>query len=487
MKDSKLISLLKALSHEEFRQLEKFADSSYYNMGRDLNPFIKVLKPFYPHFENKDLNSRYIFEKLFPGKKYDNVRSDNLIRTFSSHLFRVCKEFLVITELESQTFKKKYLLLNQLRKKGLYKEFDKEFDRAAEDTDYGGKGSVGYFTDRFLLSAVKRDCSLNQDDFEKSFEYTVKASENLITAALISAYKFEDEKNLAGAYNIEITGNIIQALLDNINSENLLFEIKKTGNGYYNYIEVFHAIYLMNRFKDKTEYYYNLKELLKANSSLFGRSENYVIWNIMLTYCGINKLKPEEVFELYNYMLDNSFYKLSEKENFHIVLFRNIILNSSSLGEFNWLNEFIEKYSCELHANHRENMRYYSLAYLCFAKSDFEKALEHILKIKYNLFLFKLDMRILQAKIYYELGYFEEGLSLISAILTYLGNTKEFAEFIKTSIRNFAKCLRELIRIRTGVKFSDEDIYEMKNIVQKIFHPGLTVWLTEKIKEIEDL
>lgn len=486
MKDSKLFSLLKTFTDQEFRQFEKFIDSPYYNKGRDLIPFFKVLKSFYPHFENKDLNSKYIFIKLFPGKKFDPVRSENLIRTLSSHLFRVSKEYLVIIELEADKSKKKYLLLNQLRKKNFYKEFDKEFSELTdENIEIGGKGSIGFFVDNYLLCAVKRDCSLNRDNFENSFEYTIRASENLITAALISAYKFEDEKNLAKAYNIEIKKNIIQDLLDNLDSDNLLLEIKKNEADYHKYLLVFHTIYLMNRFKDKTGYYYKLKELLKTYSAIFGQSENYVLWNVMLTYCGVNKLEPEESFQLYKYMLDNDVYKLSGKEDFHIVLFRNIVINSSSIGKFKWLEEFIDNYSCELHENHRENMRYYSMAYLCFARNEYENALEHTLKIKYNLFLFKLDLRILQLKTYFELGYFEEGLSLISSTLTYLSNTKEFAEYIKDSIRNFVKCLKVLIRLRTGVQIKDDDIYVLKKSAQSILHTNLSDWLTKKISEME--
>ncbi len=485
MKESKLINLLKAFTSEELRQFEKFTESSYFNMGRDLTPFLSILKTFYPDFESKDLNSKYIYNRLFPGKNYDQVKSDNLIRTLSSHLFRICKEFLVIIEIESHKSKKKFLLLNQLRKKGLYKEFDKEFANVIQDSENGSMGSVGYFVDEYLLSAVKRDCSLNRDDFENSFEYTLKASEKIITAALISGYKFEDEKNLAKAYNFEVRENIIQSLLDNLNSEKFLLEIGKSGNDYHQYIQIFYGIYMMNRFLDKTEYYYSLKELLKANSRIFGQSENYVLWNIMLTYCGVNKLGANESFQLYRYMLENNIYRLSENEKFHIVLFRNIVLVSSSIGEYQWLEDFIEKYSTELPENHRENMKSYSKAYLCFARSEFEKALEHILKVKYNLFLFKMDLRILQSKIYYELGYYEEGLSLISAMLSYLSDTKEFADFIKKSIGNFVKCLRELIRIRTGANYSDEDIYEMKKTAKEIFHINLSGWLADKIAEIE--
>lgn len=481
MADIKLINLLKSLSPDELKQFEKFVDSSFHNKGRDLTQFLKTLKPFYPEFDQKNLSNEQLFRKLFSGKVFDEDRSGNLIRTLTSHLFRLCKEFLVQIELENQNTTKQYLLLNQLRKRRLYKEFDKEFDNRHNQGQEISKGSVGYFVNEFLLSAVKRDCSLNRDDFENSVEYTIRASENILTAALISCFKFEDEKNLATAYNIIPRSNMLQPLLDHLDSEKLLPALKENSPAYFPYVEIFHSIYMMNKFRDNTSYYFSLKELLKKHSDIFERAENYVLWNILLTYCGINRLDSKEVFGIHKHILENGIYKLSDNEDFHIVLFRNIVLNASATGEYKWLEQFIEEYTDDLHDNHRENMKAYSMAYLHFAKAEFENALEYILKIKYNLFLFKLDLKILQLKIYYELGYFEEALSLVATTLSYLKSTDELAPFIKQSIGEYVKCLREMIRIRTNPKTDNDDLSALRLRAQKIFYPNLSVWIIEKI------
>lgn len=485
MTDSKLTSLLKVLSEDEFKQFEKFVDSPYYNKGRDLTPFVKVLKTFYPEFNHKNLNNEFLFRKLFPGKKYDNVRSENLIRTLSSHLFRICKEFLIQIELEHQRSSKKYFLLNQLRRKKLYKEFDREYNSLNDEGETIGKGSVGYFVDQYLLNAVKRDCSLNRDDFGNSADFTVRASENILTAALISCFKFEDEKNLREAFNIKVRENILQPVLDNLNYDDLLPALKEKRSPFYPYIEIFYTIYRMNKFKNTTDHYYKLKELLKTHSALFGQAENYVLWNTMLTYAGINKLGNKEVFDIHKYILEHNVYKLSAKENFHIVLFRNIVLTASGIGEYKWLEEFIPKYSDELHQNHRDNMREYSMAYLYYTKSEFEKALDYLLNVEYNLFLYKIDIRVLRSKIYYELGYYEEGLSLVTASLSYLKTTNELPEFRKQSIGNFFKCLKALINIKSGSAYKREDLYELKLKAKDNLYIGFTDWLMEKIEEIE--
>ncbi|HAY35344.1 MAG TPA: hypothetical protein PK536_02600 [Ignavibacteria bacterium] len=484
MTDSKLINLLKTLSEDEFKQLEKFIGSPFYNKGRDLLPFFKSIKSFYPDFNDKYLSNEFIFGKLFPCKKYNGIRSDNLIRTLSSHLFRISKDFLIHLELEEQTSKKKYFLLNQLRKRKLYKEFDKEYSEISKNFDDSGKGSVGFFIDRYFLTAVHRDCSLNRDDFSSSFEFSLQTGENIAAAALISAFKFEDEKNLAAAYGIPVRDNLLDLILKNLDPINFMSGVN-TDHEHFPYLQIFQGIYMMNSHKENTTYYFNLKKLLKKHSSYFGQPENYVLWNTMLTYCGVNKLGSKEAFELQKYMLENGVYKPMNSENFHIVLFRNIVLDSSFIGEYQWLEKFIEKYSAELHEHHRDNMKIFSMAYLSFSRNDFGKSLEYILRIKYNLFLFKLDVKILQLKIYYELGYIEEGLSLVSATLNYLSNTKEVSSLGKEAIGTFAKCVRDLIRIKSEGIVKDEDLYKLKITAEKISYKGLADWLTEKVGQLK--
>lgn len=475
--------MLRSFSAEEFRQLEKFIDSPYHNKGRDLIPFFRILKAFYPEFSQKNFTNENIYERLFPGKSHGGAKSDNLIRTLSSHLFRVCKDYLIQIETENQEAKRKYFLLNQLRKRNLYKEFDREFEAAYDGTEDDGKGSAGYFIDRMLIDSVKSDCSLSRDDFENAFEFRLKASEDVATAALISAFKFEDEKNLAEAYNIKIRNNLLQSLLSNLDSKKFVSDTENSNPKLYPYFSVFHLIYLMNRYKDKREYYFQLKELLMKHKSLFGQPENYVLWNIMQTYCGVNMLGDKEYHQLHRYIIENRIYKILPTENFHIVLFRNIVLTASGVREFEWLEKFINKYSPELHEKHRDNMKAYSMAYLHFTRSEFEKALEYVLKIKYSLFLFKIDLRILQLKVYYELGYYEEGLSLVSATLEYLNNSKEVTSRSKQSIGAFTKCLKELIKIKSGD--ADSDFGKLKLIVKEIKYPGVADWIVNKIKELE--
>ena len=108
MKETKLIDLLKRLNKEEFKDFEKFASSPYFSRGRDLSPLFKSLKPFYPDFENEKLTDEFIFKKLYPDKKFGDERSVSLLRTLTSELFNLGKEFLAYSEFNQDVNRKNF-------------------------------------------------------------------------------------------------------------------------------------------------------------------------------------------------------------------------------------------------------------------------------------------------------------------------------------------------------------------------------------------
>lgn len=484
MKDFKLINLLKGFSSEEFKEFEKFIASPYFSRGRDLTPLFKAIKPFYPDFASDDFNLGNIFKKLFPGNKFGDPRSNGLMKTLISELFKMSKDFLIHSELKNDEKRKSYYLLNQLRKKKSYKQFDREYSNSLVETDNALHGSVMDFIDKYFLSSVSRDYFLDRDDFESSFECSLTTSEYSVVVALINSFKYEDEKNLAVGYNLQLRYNLMDNLLENLDSEKLLEKMKANNDRFYPYMTIFYMVYRMNKYKDRLDYYSQLKTLLQEHSNLFGQSENYVLWNIMLTYCNVNHLPMEELFQIFKYMLERNFYKKSEKEDFHIVLFRNIVIVTTYLEEYDWLENFIHKFSGELHTDHKEDMKNYSLSYIAFLKGEFGTALEQILKIRYELFLYKSDVKSLMLRIYYELGYYEQVYSTIDTTLHYVKSTKEISDQSKESIRNFTKYLKEVIKL----KINDHtpafklEFLEMQIKEEKIL--GARDWLLKKVREL---
>jgi len=377
--------------------------------------------------------------------------------------------------------------MNSLRKKKDYNEFEKEYRDVQKEKDDPLKGSAMDFVKKYFISSVLNDYSLDRDDFENAFEFSLSTSEYLVAAALISSFKHEEDKNLSDCYNLKVRYNLMDNLLEHLDSEKLIEKMKSNNDRFYPYVIIFYMIKEMNKHKDNTKYYFDLKNFLNEYSHLFGQSGKNIFWSVILTYCGIKKLGTEkdifakESFGIYKHILENNVYKKSDKEDFNIVLFRNIVMCASALSEYVWLEDFINRYSNELPINHRDNMKHFSLAYLCFAKEQFDKALEHIIKIKYDLFMYKIDIKMLLLKIYYELKYFEQAYSTVDSTVHYLKNTKDQSDNFKGYFMNFIKYFRELLKIKTNENYSKNDLEFLENEIEEEFSGG---WLLKKVKEL---
>lgn len=489
MKDFRLIELLKTFSPEEFKDFEKFISSPYFSKGRDVMPLFKLLKKYYPDFNSDRLTKEGIYEELYQGKKYDEVKAGSLLRTIISDLYKLCKDYLIILELKSDDMRKKYYLLNQLRKRKNYRGFEKEFQNIDYDSDIVGKGSVNHFLEKYFLTIVYRDYTLEKDEFERSFEANLHSGEMLALAALINVFKFEDEKKLAIAYNLKVRENFLDFIANNLDSEKITDLMKDSGNSLYPYLHVNFMMYMMNKDFENDRHFPVMKNILNENRNLFGSSEIYILWNMMLSYCNHKQMTGNNNFSKYIHeiekkMVNEGIHRKSPDEDFHIILFRNILISATRQEEYEWAEEFIEKYSSQLNIEHRENMRYYSMAYLSLAKKEFDKALEHIVKIKYDLFIFKIDMKLVMMKIYFELGYEEQLYSMMETTRQYLKNTKDIYESLKKFYYNFIKYLKELMNIKFGKNVRRDDIEILKKMIADEKFVSNHEWLMKKVSEV---
>lgn len=491
MKDFRLIELLKTFSPEEFKDFEKFISSPFFGKGRDVMPLFKLLKKHYPDFNSDKLTKENIYEELYPGKKYDEIKAGSLLRTIISDLYKLCKDYLIILELKNDEMRKKYYLLNQLRKRKNYREFEKEFQNIDYESDIVGKGSVNHFLEKYFLTIVYRDFTLEKDEFEKSFEANLHSGELLALAALINVFKFEDERKLAFAYNLKVRENFLDFIAKNLNSEKITELMRASGNSLFPYLHVYFMMYNMNRDFENDEHFSVMKNILNENRDLFGSSEIYILWNMMLSYCNHKQMTgnnnfSKSIHEIEKKMVNEGIHRKSQDEDFHIILFRNILISATRQKDFAWAEEFIEKYSPQLNIEHRENMRYYSMAYLSFAKKEFDKSLEYIVKIKYDLFIFKIDMKLMMMKIYFELGYEEQLYSMMETTRQYLKKTKDIVEVLKKFYFNFMKYLKELMNIKFGRKAGTDEIEILNKMITEEKYVSNQEWLMQKISEFNE-
>ncbi|HMS64668.1 MAG TPA: hypothetical protein PKD83_05370 [Ignavibacteria bacterium] len=489
MKNSKLINLIKTFTSHEFRELELFIESPYFNRGRDLSAFFNCLKKYYPGFEKEIFNEKNFYENLYPGKKYDKLKSKTLIHTLSSEMFKLCKEFLVQTGLNEDSHRREYYLLNGLREKRSYKEFEKIFKNSTANNELPEKGGVMDFINQFYSAQNSMVYNIENGDISGAVESIILQGECFAVAALIKGYRNPELSIAAKTHNVNFRENLIDNLMSHLDSGGVLEVMKKNNDKFYPYVAVNYAAYLMMKHTEDHKYYFEFKKMVDEYYSLFGQSERFYLYTMLISYCSLQcrndnpGIFGREQFEIHKRSVELGVYKNSENDIMDIVKFRNIAICAFTFNETDWFETFVNDYINELKPEYRENMRYFSYAYVHFGRKEFGKSLENLIMVHDDFFYFKMDAKKLLLLIYFELGYFEQANSLTKSIKEYIANTKDLPDKIKDRERIFFKKVNELLNIKESGNKKDIGILETE--ILKDHNLPFKKWLMEKVNELK--
>ncbi|HMR41467.1 MAG TPA: hypothetical protein PKA90_13665 [Ignavibacteria bacterium] len=489
MKDSKLINLIKTFTQHEFRELELFIESPYFNRGRDLSPFFKCLKKYYPGFEEGIFSEENFYEKLYPGKKYDKLKSKTLIHTLSSEMFKLCKEFLIQTGLNEDSYRREYYLLNRLREKRSYKEFEKIFNKSTASNELPEKGGVLDFINQFYSAQNSMVYCIEKGDISGAVESILSQGECFAVAALIKGYRNPELSIAAKTHNVNFRENLIDNLMSHLDSPGFMEIMKKNNDKFYPYVAVNYAAYLMMKHTEDHKYYFEFKKMVDEYYSHFGQSERFYLYAMLISYCSLQcrndnpGIFGREQFEIHKRSVELGLYKNSENDIMDIVKFRNIAICAFTFNETDWFETFVKDYINELKPEYRENMRHFSYAYLHFGRKEFGKSLENLIMVHNDFFYFKMDAKRLLLLIYFELGYFEQANSLIKSIKEYITNTKDLSDKLKERERIFIKKVNGLLNIKESGNLKDIGILEAE--ISKDHNLPFKIWLLEKVNELK--
>jgi hypothetical protein len=244
----------------------------------------------------------------------------------------------------------------------------------------------------------------------------------------------------------------------------------------------------MINFRDEGQFA-ELKALFKKYSPLLSRWGKYNMYLALANACirlqEVNENKyTAELLELYKEQLGNSLHTAYDGTFMEQDLFRNIFVNALKLKQFDWAENYLQKYLHGLQPEHIDNMKNFSYSNLSFEKSDFESALKYLSLVKYDTFVFKFDVRTLMLKIYLELGYYEQTRSLIDSFRHFILENTSITEYIKLVHLDFIKFVNEIMRLKESKKEFDP----VKLINEITLSPARNKeWLIEKIYELPGL
>lgn len=172
MQKTKLVTLLKTFSKQEMKDFEKFILSPYFSSPRNLKPLYNVLKKYYPSFSSLSCTKEKIFEKLNPGKKYDEKKSNHYIQVLVSEMTTLAEKFLgfELIRKENEGFEMYNSVSRAMHNRKL---LDYSYRLILKNTERIKKTDSirNFFNEMIEMNSMIEDIYLSSDKQHKVFEY----------------------------------------------------------------------------------------------------------------------------------------------------------------------------------------------------------------------------------------------------------------------------------------------------------------------------
>lgn len=480
-----LIKLLREFTPREMNNFGKFVRSPFFNNQSTLIRLFDELKKYYPDFSDKSLNKELLFRKVNPDSEFNDIQ----FRKYISNLFKLAGEYLSYIEYDTNPVRKKLNLIEQLSKRNLNEFFGKIMNEINNNSNEKNFISSEYFYDMHLINESKimhyiRTNKLNfiPPDLKASHNYIIL--QLLMTTTVYNNMLLVNKKTFK---NSEIY-SYIDDFLKYFNYENFYSKFDSLSVEFKNFVELCKYDLMLSKDSFNREYLEKMKSLIIGLSDALNENMLYTFMSHLNIYYLINIEKGDtcfdnELFQNYKFMIEKGIYITENIRFINYSEYRTILAIALKVREFKWAENFIEEYGKCFEGVQKNDYYNYSLAFLKFEKKEFEEALKLISLIRLDELILRLDVNIIIAMIYYELGYFSTAVSAADSFKRFLKENELISEEVKNSHLNFVNSYKALLKCRESVfdKFEIEKaVSETEN--QIIFRRKN--WLLEKFNDI---
>lgn len=490
---TKAFEILSTLDEKEFLEFELFITSPYFNRNKKLIELFFLFKDFYPEFNNLIFTRETIHECLYPGKTF----SDSKIRVLLSELNSIAELFLSQISYDNRSFDKSFNLIEQLNKRKIVKRQKDVFEKIEVDI------KKEELTLDILLYLMRLESEKFNFQITNKFLSSVKnirsdiycllkRGEYLVYFVVLDILKSSDILFKYIRYNDEkIDDALLIKFINSIDLKKILNEISKMKSEYSGILNLYYKQFLTFSEIDNQKNYLDFKKSVLKNPRIKGKEIKKYFIAKLIDYCitknkySIERPYDKDLFEIYNVFVDEEMYLSPRNQYFYPDLFRNIIFHALRLKEYKWCRSFVENYSPALHPDLRKSMLNFSLSLINFYENNFDEAFKYLSKVKFDVFVFKYDLRNLSIMLNFELGYFDMVVSQLDSYKHFIKYDNNTPEFKKRGVLNFLKIVGGLIN---SVSVSD---YESEFIVAKLTKELESTseiqyrdWLKRKLSEL---
>ena len=455
------IKILKTFSKEDVKKFRDFLHSPFFNKSEKLISFYEALIFYYPDFDSRFLSEEKLLKKISPGLKFNKSTILNLFADLTSAL----KNYFLHINISQSPIESMDFIRNEFFRRNLLKEIESNLSetdsRISEVKNYDSSDFINKFNitnDKINLQILSKDKS-SYTFFSNLGELHSERGKYITSFFLKEMLRGFGNLNIHNkTFSLNKDSNFVYKVLNELDFEkliNILIQESKDGSCTV-ILQLYLAFFQMfSKFKSE-QHYQKYKKLYMKNIMYLNRDEIRFHNSQLLKYCMLKSSDEKytekydrERFEIYLFMLENEFYKTEIVGYLQVDIYRTILLLSLKLKKYKWAFEFIKKYNTQLPPDKRDNMEHYSFAEYYFSRGQYEKAMKSFSRVNLNHFMLKLDIRNTMLMTYYELGLFENALTLIDSFIHFLRNDKTLEPCLKNSHKDFIKFVNMMIKYKT--------------------------------------
>ena len=475
MKNTKLIVLLKTFTTREKTRFKEYVNSPFFNKNKKIILLLELISVHSPDYEHDDLKKEKIYPFIFPDKKYNEIKLNNII----SDLLQLLYDYLSLINFSRQKILQKGFLLKELLEKDASPHFEKTVRRYQQLQNQQPHRSFEFFENEKIL--YHRLDQFVQTKIKRQYDENLQlANDNLDLSYFISKFRM--------ACNMISRNNVINAkykcqYLDELL---ILFHEKKELQE-VPALKVYHKTMQMLQGGGEEQFYFELKKLLDEHIAVFPKEEILTLYQYALNF-SIKKINSgedsfyKEILELYKVLLSEKI--ILHNNTLSQWMYKNIVTTAIRLKEFQWAEGFINKYKTVLPPDEQENAYAYNLAVWYHAQNDYRNALFQLQGVEFTDTSYHLGAKIIQLKSYYELDEEEAFYALVEAFKKYNYRSKDLNDYKKRANDNFLKIAKKVfqIKVRQGKYFSHKkkNVETLLREVEPIANKG---WLEECMED----
>lgn len=487
---SKAIDILRTLSKAEFNRFEKFVESPYFNTNNSIIRLVNELINFHPDYNSDEITEEYLYKKIYGKDKF----SYSLMRNLMSEMLHLSESYLLNNRLNNDILKNPANiidLLDELQKRDIKNLFRLRLKNAEKILSKEKFDSIHYKNNVQIINFILDD-EYNRVTFKNNLKdiFFKKAVFELCYMAN-SLYR-----NANSIHYISIENNVSAdesyffIFLKCIDIKKFLKELAKLRNSDSLVVEIYFKLILLILYPENLNNYYDVKSIVFKNINKFSNKEKYSLLNVLRNFVlyeyarGVKDLEPEQK-AINIKMLDSIDFRKDKMESILGIIFLGILHDAVTNNNLKFAEEFINKYSGQLRKEIRKDIFGYASASIMFAKKKYEESLEILSHVKPPNKVYFIHIKHLYMKLYFELGYYDEGLSIIDSYRHYLDNNKVLNQDKKKYFLNICRLYLRLYRIKMNTEKTGE--YEVIKFMKELDTGKLNSdaeWILSKLEEI---